>query len=357
MGGGRDRRHLHAGDRVVVRPPEQILATLGPDGTLDGLPFMAEMAAWCNRPFTVERRVAKTCVAVDPPMHPNRRFPGDDVVVLAGQRCDGSAHDGCSRACKTFWKEAWLRPLEPDEDPPPSEPATGAEEALRAALRSTAGIGRYFCQSTQLLDATAPLGGRPRIQRLRVLARELRDGDCSVREVAWLLALHAVQRLRRALRGDARLHGPHERAPLVTLGLAPGDRVRIKGRRELVATLDRHGTHRGLTICAETTRYCGGTAVVRSRVDRIINEQTGAMRELRDTVMLSDERSRRGIIGPPGCLCFNETGDCPRGEFMMWREAWLDRDPAAAPDGRAKPPCRWPRREDSTAAIPVDRAP
>ena len=45
-------------------------------------------------------------------------------------------------------------------------------------------------------------------------------------------------------------------------------------------------------ICYEMTRYCGGQAEVRDRVDRIIDERTGKMREIRDTVTLQNMRSK-----------------------------------------------------------------
>ena len=67
---GRDTVRAHApkgrmflaGDRVVVRSAQEILATLDADGTLHGLPFMPEMLDWCGKPFHVERRAEKTCV-------------------------------------------------------------------------------------------------------------------------------------------------------------------------------------------------------------------------------------------------------------------------------------------------------
>ena len=62
------RHKFRAGDRVIVRSPEEILSTLDADGTLDGLPFMPEMLDWCGKPFRVERRAEKTCVDVEPPV-------------------------------------------------------------------------------------------------------------------------------------------------------------------------------------------------------------------------------------------------------------------------------------------------
>jgi len=49
------RHCFRTGDRVVVRSPAEILATLDMDGTLDGLPFMAEMLESCGRPFRIHR--------------------------------------------------------------------------------------------------------------------------------------------------------------------------------------------------------------------------------------------------------------------------------------------------------------
>jgi hypothetical protein len=77
-----------------------------------------------------------------------------------------------------------------------------------------------------------------------------------------------------------------------------------------------------MQIYYEMTR-CGRAAEVRYRVDRSINERTGVMREIADTVTLSSMRGY-GTLGEE-CLCYGELGDCPRGELMYWREIWLER--------------------------------
>ena len=43
------QRPLRPGDVVKVRSPAEILATLGADGALDGMPFMPEMARLAGR--------------------------------------------------------------------------------------------------------------------------------------------------------------------------------------------------------------------------------------------------------------------------------------------------------------------
>ena len=70
-------------------------------------------------------------------------------------------------------------------------------------------------------------------------------------------------------------------------------------------------------------RACGTVAEVRYRVDRLIEEKLGKMRELNHTVTLKNPRGKPSLCDE--CLCFGEMGDCPRGELMYWREIWLER--------------------------------
>jgi hypothetical protein len=158
---------------------------------------------------------------------------------------------------------------------------------------------------------------------LRIVLREIRSRDLSVSAVARLFALWVWQRVRRAAAGDQWLRGPHKRTPSESLDLKPGEVVRVKSRARIVETLDQKRRNRGMGICYEVMRCCGGEAEVRYRVDRIIDERTGLMREISDTVALQNMRHDR-TIGEE-CLCFDQLGDCPRGELMYWREIWLER--------------------------------
>jgi len=315
------RHNFRAGDRVVVRSPEEILATLDADGTLDGLPFMPEMLAWCGKPFRVQRRVVKTCVDVTRGEPPTRRFAAGDVVLLEGPRCDGRDHDGCIRGWRIFWKQAWLRP---SDGPGASTQTSGSGlDELRRRLKVKTDATHYFCQSTELLEATEAFPGRQKPWKVRVAFLEIRNGDRSVAEIVKLFALWCWQRVRRAAGGSRWLRGPHKRTPSESLHLQPGERVRVKSRSEIVETLDDRRRNRGLRICYEVTRCCGGVAEVRYRVDRMIDERTGAMREVHDTVTLKNLRGKPALCDE--CLCYDELGDCPRGELMFWREIWLER--------------------------------
>ncbi len=310
---------FHAGDRVLVRSPEEILSTLDRDGTLDGVPFMPEMLDWCGRAFRVLRRVEKTCVDG----YPVRRFPANDVVILDGTRCDGRGHDGCRHGCRIFWKEVWLRPDDGTVAPAVTS-ATGIGQ-LRGRLKTRSDEQRYFCQSTELYKATAAFPGTRRLLTVRIAWREMRDGDLSAIRVLRLFARWFLQKGLRAAGADRWLSGSRKRTPEQALDLKPGERVRIKSRTEIVKTLNPDRRNRGLGICYEMTRCCGREAEVGCRVDRLIDESTGRMHEISNTVTLKNI-GNDATLGDE-CLCEGQLGDCPRGEVMYWREIWLERRP------------------------------
>jgi hypothetical protein len=315
-------RRFRPGDRVFVRSPEEVLSTLDADGTLGGLPFMPEMLDWCGKSFRVQRRVEKTCVDVAPPAWGHRRrFPANDVVILDSPRCDGHGHDGCKHGCRIFWKEAWLRPM--DSGATTTQRSETGLDKLRARLKVKSDENHYFCQSTELFKATEAFTGRHKFWWVRIPFREIRNGDRSVSEVLKLFVLWYWARLWRAASGEPWFRGPHKRTPSESLDLKPGDVVRVKSRAEIVETLDRNSRNRGMSIWYEMTRCCEGVAEVRYRVDRIIEERTGKMRELHDTVTLQNLRNNETLCDE--CLCQGELGDCPRGELLYWREIWLER--------------------------------
>jgi hypothetical protein len=307
---------FRAGDRVVVRSPEEILSTLDSDGTLEGLPFMPEMLDWCGKILRVERRATQTCVAVDPPEYHHRYFNSNDVVLLEDTRCSGASHDGCKRGCKVFWKEAWLRNADSADES--NARSSVASENLRTRLKTKIDE-RYFCQSTELRRATVPFPSDRKWWRARVALMELRSGDRSFRELTAMFARWGYYRLLRRVRGYEWLRGPHDRiTPTLSLGLERGDTVRVKSRAEIQATLDRAQRNRGLHVCYEMTSLFGKMTKIRDRVDQIIDEKTGQMHHLSSTVTLE--------LGEGRCFCGQETGDCPRGELMYWREIWLERE-------------------------------
>jgi len=199
---------------------------------------------------------------------------------------------------------------------------TGLEE-LRARLKVKSDERHYFCQSTELLKATEAFPGMQKLGLIRIMLKGIRSGDLSVAESMRLVALWLWQRLLRAAGADGWLRGASKRTPSESLGLKPGEVVRVKSRAQILETLDQKSCNRGMGICYEMTRCFGCEAEVRYRVDRLIDEMTGIMRELTDTVALQNFRHNETLAEE--CLCYAQLGDCPRGELMYWREIWLER--------------------------------
>ena len=304
---------------MAVRSANEILSTLDENGTLDGLPFMPEMLSWCGKSFRVLRRVDKTCVNG----HPMRRFLANDVVILDGPRCDGAGHDGCKHGCRIYWKQAWLRRVDADEVGIERVEGEDDLEKLRRHLKVKSDERHYFCQSTELYKSTEAFPAGERHLRARMVLQEIRNGDLGPLRTSRLLARYLWQKIRRTFGCDDWLRGPHKHTPTQSLNLRPGELVRVKPRAQIVQTLDNRMSNRGMGICYEMMRCCGREAEVRHRVDRLISEKTGDMREIADTVTLSSMRGC-GSLGEE-CLCSGEPGDCPRGELMYWREIWLER--------------------------------
>jgi hypothetical protein len=93
----------------------------------------------------------------------------------------------------------------------------------------------------------------------------------------------------------------------------PGDLVEIKSFDEILKTLDNYGKNRGLMFYHDMKQYCGKRFKVRNRLERMINEATGEMMEMKNTVILQD------II----CNYEHAFLGCPRARFQFWREIWL----------------------------------
>jgi hypothetical protein len=101
---------LKPGEWVEVRPVKEIFATLDQHGKLRGLAFNREMAKFCGKRFRVYKRLEKMILESTGELR-RIRTP---TVMLEGVFCDGEAHDKCDRSCFCFWREAWLRRVEPD---------------------------------------------------------------------------------------------------------------------------------------------------------------------------------------------------------------------------------------------------
>jgi hypothetical protein len=311
---------------VRVRTPIEIAPTLGPDGSLDGMPFMPEMLQYCGRTFRVSRRADKTCAGDGLP----RRMR--NAVHLADLRCDGGNHGGCEAACLLFWKEAWLERVDGEAEPTPRAQSNGDEsrltETLLAGTRVASGDGApcYRCQATEIPHASTSL----RVRELDQYVGDVRNwGLAKVLRGLLVEVFNFWQRLStRYLPRPLRIAGgrPYPflsgalplrkgATPSASLDLRPGELVRVKSKKEIEATLDGALNNRGLLFDPGATRYCGRTARVRGRVNRLVDEHTGEMIELTsDCIMLE------------GFVCASDYHRfCPRGIYIFWREIWLER--------------------------------
>jgi hypothetical protein len=346
---------LCVGDWVEVRSKEEILQTLDNDGRLDGMPFMAEMFAFCGQRFQIYKRAHKTCDTV----FPIRGRWLDDSVHL-NTRCDGSSHGGCQAGCLIFWKNAWLKPIVGNSPADPglhfdvslgslnATPSASACAELTVLTRGRVddpygGEPSYVCQATQLPYATKDLDWWD----IRQYLEDYSSGNVSL----WQIICGGVYSLYYALSQAGIGLGPAMRwfydrfyplwggtpfprkvgtiaegepTPAATLNLQPGELVRIKTHDEILKTLNTASKNRGLYWDAEEVVYCGSTHRVLKRLTRIIDEGTGKMQEMKTPCIILDSvvcQSRYSA-----CRMF-----CPRGIYGWWREIWLERvEPAVS---------------------------
>jgi hypothetical protein len=325
-----------------VRSASEIFATLDERGMLDGLPFMPEMLKYCGRTLPVTQRADKTCAGdgVVRRMH--------NTVHLQNIRCDGSAHDGCQAACLMFWKEAWLERLEngtaqngrvPASRQLGEEEQSYADRVLHPATREETEAGtRYRCQATDIPGASEPLRFRQVDQYVRDLqnwsARKIVRG--LIIEIFNLWQSFSTRRLPKALLIAGGNRYPFVlgrldkgKTPSGKLDLRPGDLVRIKSKEEIVATLDKTSQNRGLSFDGEMSNYCGRTARVRARVNRLIEESNGEMLDIKSDCIILE-----GVVCAADYHRF-----CSRAIYPYWREIWLEKIGDAPHENGSSAPC------------------
>ena len=324
---------FRTGEIVEVRSKEEILRTLDENGRLDQLPFMPEMLKYCGQKLKVYKRADKTCDTIE--KTGGRRM--NNTIHLEETRCDGEAHGGCEAGCLLFWKEAWLKRVQPKMEIGVSKSSipkgtnslasTGGvynctETDLARATRKVSEPGKenddaFSCQATELRNATSPLAWWD----VRQYVRDLVSGNVRIPEFIHVISIaifNVIQRYRRG-RGYPFVPLPKLRkTPTDVLYLRPGELVHVKTKEEIIATLDTKGKNRGLSFDVEMIRYCGGEFKVQRRVEKIIDEKTGKIRRLpNDCVILEGVTCTARLS--------RERLFCPRSIFPYWREVWLKR--------------------------------
>ena len=314
---------------VEVRSEEEILRTLDADGKLDGLPFMPEMLGFCGQRYRVRARAHKACDTID--WQQFRRM--ESAVHLEELRCDGSAHGGCQAGCLLFWKEAWLRPVEPAGGPSGhagnGHAAGASKETLIGATQvgtNEAGQTLFSCQATELLRASKGLlpwwepnqyvKTSPRvIRRYRGSSVRFWSG-CSTDSSAQMHAFFRASASSEAASAtrSSRVRRRAEAHLRDRLAYNPARSSRSRAEKRSSRRWTRT-TNAGTSVRlgdAQVLRTAGASAAP-GREDHRREDRTDAHYQAR-TVILD------------GVIC---TGDyhrsCPRAIYPYWREAWLRR--------------------------------
>jgi hypothetical protein len=295
----------NTGELVDIRPYPEIEATLDAKGALDGLCFMPEMVRHCGQRLRVTAVMDQICGG-GPGM---RKVAGSPLILLEDLRCDGAGHAECHRGCTLLWKPGWLRPASGGVLPESS--SGNAPGPWPYPVKTPAGA--WFCQATELAQATVPFGGAAKI--LHALD-DVRRGHWTAGEFAAVYFEKVGQKLSDlAQRPRGKLSGV---TPVEVLGLEPGEWVQVKPLGEIALTLDRHAKNRGLEFSRYMEPFCGGTYRVLARMENFIDERDGSLRKLRNAVLLD------GVV----CGGATPSGPCRRAEWLYWREIWLRRVPA-----------------------------
>ena len=131
---------------------------------------------------------------------------------------------------------------------------------------------------------------------------------------------------RKVLFG-AYARGNKKSTPAESLNLRPGEWIKIKPLASITETLDEGAYNRGLFFTPAMGGSCGEKHRVEDRIEKIIVDGTGEMRQLRNTAFLEDSFC--------GCSCV-AFGGCPRQEYAYWREIWVRRAEAASEQTRSE---------------------
>jgi len=102
-----------------------------------------------------------------------------------------------------------------------------------------------------------------------------------------------------------------------TLNLEVGEWVKIRSKEEIFSTLNKDGKYKGLLYMPEMIKFCEKKFKVFKRVERIMLESTGELREMKSPTVFLE-----------GVFCDGEFHDrCDRSCFLYWKEIWLERVP------------------------------
>jgi len=100
--------NLLPGELVEVKSLSEIEATLNENGAIRGLRFAAEMIPYCGKQARVKARVERI---IDEKT--GRILKLRDCIILEDVWCQGTFRALCRRKIYSYWREAWLRRVDP----------------------------------------------------------------------------------------------------------------------------------------------------------------------------------------------------------------------------------------------------
>jgi hypothetical protein len=340
---------MRVGDWVEIRSKEEILQTLDKKGQMQGLPFMPQMFQYCGHKFQVFKMAHKTCDWIY--TQRSRWLPNGVHLDL---RCNGEAYGGCQTSCLIYWKKAWLKPINSIsiiKEMISEVKQTGndqiydktncMENDVWAGTHANNSLSDqepiYVCQATEVNKFTTPIpwwdmrqfwedyvSGNVNFSGLikgfifasyfRVISLGIGVGE----PLRWLydrfMGLWGGPPFPRT-GGNVPVGQP---TPTCDLNLKPGDLVRVKPNKEILATCNTAGRNRGLSFDAEMAPYCGSVFKVRTRVSKFVDEKTGKLSIMKnDSIILEGAWCRSKYSK---CRMF-----CPRSIYPWWHEIWLER--------------------------------
>jgi hypothetical protein len=284
---------LRKGQWVRAKSFQEIQCTLDASGRTEGLPFMAEMLPFCGKTLRIQERADTVCVGG------LRRL--DRVCHLQNSRCSGDAHGTCQAGCLLYWHEAWLQPVPGLID---LHPADDVEAHLPPAFNPS--TSTYTCQLTE----ARKLGTEIPVPGLQEYLRKCWVGQIRTAEAKYLFRW-SFDRLLVAFYSWLRRYS---RSGFSFDQFKVGDLVRVRSRTEILRSMGRNGSHRGLRITADMLRYCGKSFRIAGRVTQMIDDKTGRLRNLKNECYIL-----------AGVTCAGGRLLCSREQHYYWRAIWLQK--------------------------------
>jgi len=128
----------------------------------------------------------------------------------------------------------------------------------------------------------------------------------------WLKRTYYASLKRRGVSSPAQIKAK-EFSPAVPL--VDGDRVRVRSREEIQATLDPFKELKGCAFLPNMKEYCGTEQRVLKVMRTFLDERDYKVKKVRGLVLLED------VI----CHGTPAFGSCDRCCFLFWREEWLEK--------------------------------